>query len=73
MTWGDLMTKIQLIIPTSINLLTAVNDALVTLTKAGETPSVALPSLRRRALMVVKEIGVLPIQTVVPDDDSFTR
>lgn len=66
-------TKVQLIIPTSINLLTAVNEALVTLTKAGETASVSIPSLRRRALMVVKEIGVLPIQTVVPDDDSFTR
>ena len=66
-------TKVQLIIPTSINLLTAVNEALVTLTKAGETASVSIPSLRRRALLVVKEIGVLPIQTVVPDDDSFTR
>ena len=50
-------TKVQLIIPTSINLLTAVNEALVTLTKAGETASVSIPSLRRRALMVVKEHG----------------
>jgi len=55
--------RVQLIIPTGINLLTAVNETFLTLHKAGETVGVVLPSLRRRALLVVKEIGVLPIQS----------
>jgi hypothetical protein len=35
--------------------------------------SIVLPSLRRRALLVVKEVGALPIQNVIPTDDSYTR
>jgi len=65
--------RVQLIIPTSINVLTAVNEVFLQQNKNGEDIGISLPSLRRRALMIVNEIGVLPIQTVVPTDDSFTR
>lgn len=65
--------KVQLIIPTSINVITAVNEILITLKKNGEDPEVVLPSLRRRALLIVKESGVLPIQTVILADDGYSR
>jgi len=56
--------RVRVIIPTSINLLTALNDVFLTLHRAGEPLEVGLPSLRRRALLVVNEIGTLPIQAV---------
>ena len=65
--------RVQVIIPTSINVLTAVNDVFLEENRNGEDLSITLPSLRRRALMIVKETGVLPIQTVVPPDTSYTR
>jgi low affinity Fe/Cu permease len=65
--------RVQLIIPTSINVLTAVNDVFLQENRNGDDLAIALPSLRRRALMIVNEVGVLPIQTVVPADDSYTR
>ena len=66
--------KKQLIIPTAINVLTAVNEILLTRSKAGLSMDVDLPSLRRRALMVVKEAGTLTVQmdVAIPSDD-FTR
>lgn len=65
--------RVQVIIPTSINVLTAVNDVFLKESRDGTDLSITLPSLRRRALMIVKEMGVLPIQTVVPPDTSYTR
>ncbi len=65
--------RVQLIIPTAINLLTAVNEAMLTLHKAGDVAAMELPSLRRRALLVVKEIGTLPIQSTYIEEDPFTR
>jgi hypothetical protein len=65
--------RVQVIIPTAINLLTAVNETMLTLHKAGDTAAMELPSLRRRALLVVKEIGTLPIQTTYVEDDPYTR
>ena len=65
---------IQLIVPTAINLLTELNEVMLTRHRAGLTREIELPSLRRRALMVVREIGVLPVQTeVVTSDTGFTR
>lgn len=66
--------RVQVIIPTAINVLTATNEVLITRAKAGETPEIELPSLRRRALMMVKEQGVLTVQIDVPvDATDFTR
>lgn len=66
--------RVQVIIPTAINLLTATNEVLITRAKAGQTPEIELPSLRRRALMVIKEKGVLTIQLDVPvGGTDFTR
>lgn len=66
--------RVQVIIPTAINLITATNEVLITRAKAGLTSEIDLPSLRRRALMVVKEQGVLTIQLDVPvEQTDFTR
>lgn len=66
--------RVQVIIPTAINLLTATNEVLITCTKAGKTPEIELPSLRRRALMVIKEQGILVVQLDVPvGGTDFTR
>lgn len=53
--------SVKLIIPTSINLLNAVNENFVQQRKASQTLQIDLPSLRRRALLVVNEVGTLPI------------
>ena len=66
--------QIQLIIPTAINTLCAVNETLISRTKAGLPTDIALPSLRRRALLIVKEAGVLSVQMTVTDPNSdFNR
>lgn len=66
--------RVQVIIPTAINVLTATNDALITRAKADLTAQIDLPSLRRRALLMVKEIGVLTVQQDVPvQETDFTR
>lgn len=54
----------QVIIPTSVNLLTAVVERLVASQRRGTTAVVTLPSLRQRARMVTTEAGVLPIVDV---------
>lgn len=66
--------RVQVIIPTSINVLTATNESLVSRAKADLPAQIDLPSLRRRALMIVKEQGVLTIQQDVPvEETDFTR
>lgn len=66
--------RVQVIIPTAINVLTATNETLITRARADLPAEIDLPSLRRRALLMVKEIGVLTVQQDVPiEDTNFTR
>jgi hypothetical protein len=66
--------QIQLIIPTAVNTLCAINETLISRKKARLPTDITLPSLRRRALLIVNEVGVLPIQTtVVSTDSDFNR
>ena len=66
--------QIQVIIPTAINTLCAVNETLISRKKEGLTTDISLPSLRRRALLIVKEAGVLSVQmTVTSTDSDFDR
>ena len=65
--------SIKLIIPTSINLLNAVNENFVRQNKAGQDLEMSLPSLRRRALLVVREVGTLPIREVTATSYSNVR
>ena len=67
-------TRTVLIIPTTINVLTAVNDAIITNRLRGQDGTVTLPDLQARAQMFVSEIGVLPLQQyVAADTGSFTE
>ena len=67
-------TRTEIIIPTAINLLCAVNEGIVQNRRRGLDAEIVLPSLRVRARMVVGEVGVLPLQQIVPDDTGyFTR
>lgn len=59
--------KSKVIIPTAINVLTAVNAELLTLRRANVSLQVTLPSLRRRALLIVNETGTL---TMKPTDTT---
>ena len=66
--------RVQVIIPTAINVLTATNEVLITRAKNDLTAQIDLPSLRRRALMIIKEQGVLTVQMDVPSATTdFTR
>ena len=66
--------QVQVIIPTAINTLCAVNETLITRKKEGLSTSITLPSLRRRALLIVKEAGVLSLQmTVLAKTTDFDR
>jgi len=66
--------RIQLIVPTAINVVTAVNDVLITLHREGLPAEISLPSLRRRAILIVNEVGVLPLQMIVPSNSTdFNR
>lgn len=57
------MAKVKLILPSAVNVLLMLNDKIVTARRKGLSAEVALPSLRRRAKMVVHEEGVLPVYT----------
>lgn len=65
--------QVKLIVPTPINLLTAANATFLQQNGRNATLEILLPSLRRRALLVIKETGVLPIQIATPEEESFTR
>lgn len=55
------MPKIQVITPSAINLLTAVQEQVVADRRQGRSTRLVLPSLRRRASLVVNESGALPL------------
>lgn len=67
--------KTQVIVPTAINVLTLVNDAVIAARRAGEPVNIALPSIRKRARLIVNEEGALQVaataSTVDPAD--YTR
>lgn len=53
--------KVRLVIPTAINVATMVNDRILAARKRGLTAELVLPSLRKRAKMIVTEEGVIPV------------
>lgn len=56
--------RVQLITPTAQNLLRAVNEMLRTQRRLGSGAAGAyIPSQRTRALFIVHELSVLPVQT----------
>ena len=56
--------RIVLVIPTAINTLTLIADTLTASIRDGLVASVTLPSLYRRAKLVVHESDVVPVVVV---------
>ena len=68
------VTTVTYVIPTAINVLTVANDAFLIARRQGFTGTVELPSLRRRARMIVHRIGVLPVRNAdLADSYVFPR
>jgi hypothetical protein len=66
--------RTRVIVPSAINVLTMVNDNLVKNRRRGLPGVVELPSLRRRAYMIVNETGLLPVKELEDEPGSdFTR
>jgi hypothetical protein len=51
----------KLIVPTSINIVTLVNDTILKNYREGSSAEVVLPSLRQRAKMIVQEQGAIAV------------
>lgn len=67
--------RTQIIVPTAINVLTLVNDSIIAARKAGDPVNITLPSIRKRAKLIVNEEGSLQVSVVAPTSDpaDFTR
>lgn len=61
----------KLIVPSSINILTMVNESILQNRKKGFEGQVELPSLRRRAKLIVNETGLIPVSTEEEQDEIF--
>lgn len=67
--------RTQVIVPTAINVLMLVNDSVIASRKAGDPVNIILPSMRKRAKLIVNEEGSLQVSVDVPkvDPADFTR
>jgi len=67
-------TTYTLVIPTAINIVGLVQTSILTARRQGFTGIVELPSLRQRARMIVKEVGILPVRNAdLPSSYEFAR
>ena len=62
-----------LVIPTAINVVTLVADTLTAAIRDGLVASVTLPSLYRRAKLVVNESDVVPVVVVSLGNNLVNR
>ena len=67
--------RTQIIVPTAINVLTLVNDSVIAARRAGDPVNIALPSIRKRARLIVNEAGSLQVAATTPtvDPATYTR
>jgi len=67
--------KVQVIVPTAINVVTMVNDSILAARRQDRPMSVTLPTLRERAKLIVNGTGSMHIivneDTV--DPSTYTR
>jgi hypothetical protein len=68
-------TRTQIIVPTAINVLTLINDSVIAARKANDPVDIALPSIRKRARLIVNGEGTLQVTTSSPtaDPKDYTR
>ncbi len=61
--------KITAVIPTSVNIIGVAHENIVTNLLREKTSSVELPTMYRRAFMIVNETGELFVSEEVSEDD----
>jgi hypothetical protein len=61
----------QLIVPTAINLLTAINENIRIAFMSKKDTQLSIPSLFKRARIMYDEKGVLPVQVVSEYTDPY--
>jgi hypothetical protein len=68
-------TKTQVIVPTAINMVTFVNDAILASRRQNAPMSVNVPTLRERAKLIVNGTGSMHIvvDDGAVDPATFTR
>lgn len=62
----------QVIVPTAVNVLMFVNDSMITSRKAGDEMTLSLPSIRKRAKLIVNGEGALHVSVKVPGEPAST-
>ena len=68
------MATPQLIVPTAINLVTAINENIRLAHMRNQDTRLILPTMFQRANMIYNETGVLPVQTVTEASSTiFTK
>lgn len=67
--------RTQVVVPTAINILTLVNDSVIAARRAGDPVNISLPSIRKRARLVVNEENALQVAATAPtvDPADYTR
>lgn len=71
---ADPKTRVRLIIPTAINVVTMANEAILKNFRQGTDGIITLPSLRTRARMIVDEAGLLSVKETLEETPLyFTR
>jgi hypothetical protein len=68
------MATPQLIVPTAINLVTAINENIRLAHMRNQDAQLVLPTMFERARMIYDEKGVLPVQTATQATSTvFTK
>lgn len=65
------LVRKQLIVPTAINLVTALNESIRLAYMQNQDAKIYIPSLIKRARIVYDEAGVLPVQPVIEATSPF--
>ena len=64
--------RTQVLVPTAVNMLMFINDSFITSRKAGDDMTVVLPSIRKRAKLIVNSEGSLQVSVDVPGAPAST-
>lgn len=64
--------RTQVLVPTAVNMLMFINDSFITSRKAGDDMTMVLPSIRKRAKLIVNSEGSLQVSVDVPGSPAST-
>lgn len=64
--------RTQIIVPTAVNILMFVNESMIASRRAGDEMTMSLPSIRKRAKLIVNGEGALQVSVDVPGEPAST-